>query len=119
MIALASNDKLGAALLAAGLPPVVETRVRRPYRGGYPFWGLADRPPRVPDPLPPTWAPGPSAKLLMDLGARDCRFPVGDDDGELQMFCGEEAHIRGEPYCEACNRRVLPRGAAINPKVLH
>lgn len=58
----------------------------------------------TPEPLPPNIPAGPGAKRLLDLGAGDCRFPVGDEDGHLQLFCGEPQDGRSS-YCAACGRR--------------
>jgi hypothetical protein len=114
-----ADNRLEAAARAAGVSAAY-TPGRRymPRRASY--YDPADRPPKVPDPLPPTWAPGENAKLLLDLESGDCRFPVGDETGVLQLFCGNEAHAQADPpYCPECARRILPKGATVNPKVLH
>lgn len=112
-----ADNRLEAALLVAGLNPARETYAPRTTVRSY--RPTLDRPPKLPDPLPPTWTPGPNAKLLLDLEPDDCRFPVGDDTGVDQLFCGNDAHHRPTGYCPECAQRVLPKGAAINPKVLH
>lgn len=117
-MSLHAHDKLGAAMVAAGMSPANDTHLHaRPVR----LWNRVtdDRPPRDPDPLPPTWSPGPHAKLLLDLEPHDCRFPVGDDTGVDQLFCGDDAHHSATGYCPTCAQRVLTKGATPNPKVLH
>ena len=55
----------------------------------------------VRQPLPPNRPKGPSAVRLYDLTGKSCRFPVGDDEGWEQWFCGE-VQAPGSSYCPAC-----------------
>lgn len=116
-----ADNRLEAAMAYAGMRPSsdihMHTRAIKP-------WNRAqvdpDRPPKIPDPLPPTWAAGPGALLVLDLEPGLCKFPVGDASGVDQLHCGNPTHLhRDEPYCPTCATRILPRGAPINPKVLH
>lgn len=61
--------------------------------------------PRGPDPLPPTWPVTAGAKRLLELTAGDCKFPVGDADGHLQLFCAGP-RMKPAPYCKGCMARV-------------
>lgn len=110
------DNRLHAAAAAAGMSIVDAAPPRAPRRGGR--FADEDRPPKIPDPLPPTWAPGPNARLLADLEPGDCRFPVGDATGADQLFCGDDANHGTGGYCPTCARRILPKGAPVNPKVL-
>jgi hypothetical protein len=49
-------------------------------------------------PLPPPPEP-PRPRLLVDLGPRDCRWPVGQVPDRRHLMCGQPAVGRG-PYCE-------------------
>ena len=47
---------------------------------------------RVPLPIPP------KPRLLIDLGPRDCKWPLSERDGR-HLFCGQPQAL-GRPYCE-------------------
>lgn len=109
------DDRLAAAARSMGMDDVRPERARDLYRTR-PVMVSNMREPPKPQPLPPTWTSGPGAKLLLDLGNWDCRFPVGDAVDAAQLFCGDRSQ-RGKPYCRTCEARVL--GTVVNPKVLH
>lgn len=109
------DNRLEAASSAAGLALNDDRPARRYVRKFSAF--EYDRPPKVPDPLPPVWAPGATAKLLLDLELGDCRFPVGEASGVDQLFCGDDAHHQPAGYCPTCARRVLAKDADVNPAV--
>ena len=59
--------------------------------------------------LPPPREPGPHSATLADLNG-GCRYPVGQDDGADQLFCGEQ-RIVAQPYCPACMKIARPKWA--------
>lgn len=56
-------------------------------------------------------------KLLMDLGNRECRYPVEDDRTVIGhfYFCGEPA-VADRPYCDSHVRRCSTNSTYL-PKV--
>lgn len=51
--------------------------------------------------------PTPQRKTLMELGAHDCRWPVGDPKKDLFFFCGAVAE-ENKPYCSShCARAYV------------
>ena len=57
-------------------------------------------------PLPPPPAP-PRPRLLIDLGARDCKWPVGAAPDGRHLMCGLP-QAAGRPYCPRHCERVSP-----------
>lgn len=53
---------------------------------------------RVVKPAPKIDAPEPRMVALVDLHARDCRWPIGDPKDSGFGFCGHQRE-QGEPYC--------------------
>ncbi len=74
----------------AGLRLSGATVVRRPAVE----WDMAD------EVAEETWAPlGPSVRLV-DLDENTCRWPVGQEEGSAQQFCGCQS-VKRSSYCAA------------------
>lgn len=61
-------------------------------------------------PTPPKEPPRPPKALmltLVELGARQCKWPIGDD--RPQRFCGMAQAVEGKPYCAFHAREALPK----------
>lgn len=73
-------------------------------------------PPRkAPTMLKPDSPPATGNKGLLDLRARDCRWPVGAATGADQRFCA--APVEDGPYCPHCSRLAYaPRSASVKAK---
>jgi hypothetical protein len=117
MLSNHDNGKMEAAARAMGMAGVVSQPVSELYRIRLARPIAEERDGAIPPtPLPPVWEPGPTAILMMGLLNKHCRFPVGEGEGALQLFCGEKRMPR-QPYCPSCMLRVATKGATRNPAV--
>lgn len=96
-----TDNRLAEAERRAGVWSVTEKR----QAGGWFAKKVKATAPRGPLPDLPVWPAGPGAKTLLDLGATDCKFPVGEADSFNQLFCADP-RAPGRPYCPACEARV-------------
>lgn len=57
--------------------------------------------PKPPKPLPPPPLVPPEARNLglMELTERTCKFPIGEETGRNQLFCGAAKPEGGSAYC--------------------
>ena len=94
------NPNIGGSLrnMNIGKPKVVKVRIRP----------KVVKPAKVkPEEEARSLAPEPFLKFLIDMEARECRWPV-DGDRAMTRFCCHEA-VKGRPYCTF--HHDLSRGA--------
>jgi hypothetical protein len=73
-------------------------------------------PTAVPVPVPvPVPAPGPKPRLLINLGLRDCRMPVGAAPDGRHLMCGQPQPGRG-PYCADCAAKISVSRPSVSPR---
>jgi len=68
----------------------------------------------------PLGAPSPASQTdtdhgvgisLIDLGANDCRWVLGEGEDGLATYCGRPRSVHGGPYCDAHAERAYQQGS--------
>jgi len=55
----------------------------------------------------PVIPPDPKDKTIIDLKARECRWPLGDPMAKPEFFCGCRTTSEKNPYCEEHSKQAF------------